>query len=255
MSEVIFARPRYTYDSYTDMHSLIQLSGYPLVYFDEIDPQSDNCYIMTLVNGENQNGWTDARARIILYDLEWRLEGEYPRIPGVSEVWAADPWYAEQIGAQYVLLGSHPGLNLDPSTEADKAADVIMLAYMTNRRMQMAVWLQERGLSIARNAWKEARHNAILQSRAMLHVHQHDNVATVAPQRFALAAAYKIPMIAESVCAPSVMKDAVLWAGYSDLPDVVQRNVYDHRLGALGEALHQVLCVDHSFRKCVESAL
>lgn len=55
MPEIIFARPRWDYNSYTDFYRLIELSGYPLIFFDEIDPDSSNCYVMTILNGENQN--------------------------------------------------------------------------------------------------------------------------------------------------------------------------------------------------------
>ena len=84
MGQIVFARPRTWYDSYSDLYTLIELSGYPLIYFDEIDPESDNKYILTLVNGENQDGWQSPRAEIVLWDIEWRLDGDYPRIPGVS---------------------------------------------------------------------------------------------------------------------------------------------------------------------------
>ena len=75
MTNIIFARPRHHYDSYTDLYRLIELSGYPLIYFDEIDPVSDNLYVMTIVNGENMHGWHQPRAKIVLWDLEWRLDG------------------------------------------------------------------------------------------------------------------------------------------------------------------------------------
>lgn len=257
MSSVIFARPRTSYDSYTDLLRLIALSGYPLVYCDEIDPASDNTYILTLRNGENEHGWSgDVKARIILYDLEWRLEGDPPPMPGVCEVWAADAWYANQIGARYVPLGSHPELALRPGEEADQLTDVIMLSYMTNRRLQMAAWLRERGLSLAANAWGEVRHRNLLGSRLMLHVHQHDHVATVAPQRFALAAAYHLPLVSETVCEPGLFGDqTVIWSEYPALPDRVSGALRENGLAAFGEALHQLLCIDYPFRKCVEQAL
>ncbi len=131
MSDPIFARPRYDYDSYRDLYRLIDLSGFKLIFFDEIDPQSDNCYIMTIINGENNGGWVDPKARIVLWDIEWRLDGEYQRLPGVPEVWASDLWYAEHISAKYVPLGSHPGFALTPPNGQAKPYDAAMLSYMT----------------------------------------------------------------------------------------------------------------------------
>lgn len=257
MSGVIFARPRWNYDSYQDLYSLIALSGYPLVYFDEIDPASDNCYVMTIRNGENENGWSgDVRARIVLYDLEWRLDGQDKPISGVAEVWAADQWYARQIGARYVMLGSHPGLHPWSSDTADKAIDVTMLAYMGPWRRQVIYGqLAAHGLVLGRNGWGEERARTLMQTRAMLHVHQHDHVATIAPQRFALAAAYRLPLISETVCEPGVFKDAVLWSDYNALAQFTAEKVHDSGLTVYGEALHQLLCVERTFRKCIDEAL
>jgi len=255
MSDVLFARPRWEYDSYQDLYRLIALSGYPLIFFDEIDPQSDNCYILTMVNGENQAGWPDAKARIILHDLEWRLDGEYPRMPGVSEVWASDKWYAEQIGARYVPLGSHPDLNLHPDDQRTSAYDVAMLAYMTPRRDQIAVWLREQGVTLAPRGWGEARHQALIQTRAMLQVHQHDWAATTAPQRFALAAAYRLPLISEQAADPGIFQDVVMWADYRSLPAVTSQVVRNGALTAQGEALFNLLCVERTFQSEVEKAL
>ena len=154
MSSVIFARPRHEYGSYQDIYELIRLSGYPLVYFDEIDPTAkDKTYILTIVNGENQAGWPGATARIILYDLEWRSVSDYPRLPGVAEVWAADKWYAQLVGARYVPLGSHPFLGCNYPESAiptdGMRYDVAMLAYLSPRRQAVVGDLTRAGISLA----------------------------------------------------------------------------------------------------------
>lgn len=251
---VIFARPRWNYDSYTDMYSLVTLSGFPLIYFDEIDPSSDDTYICTMINGENQHGWPMDRARIIVWDLEWRLQGEPPNIPGVSEMWASDRWYAEQIGARYVPLGSHPGLNPTPELDTAKEFDFTMLAYMTPRRERIAYEMRVRGLTMTGNAWGEQRHNYLMQSRAMVNVHQHDWAHTTAPQRFALAAAYKLPLISERACDPAIFAAVVLWSEYGALAEFANNQLRSD-LREFGEALHQTLCIDRTFKSEVERAL
>lgn len=254
MADVIFCRTRYPYDSYGDLWRLIQVSGYPLIYADEIDPQSDNTYILTVINGETDNGWAGARARIILYDMEWRLDGAYPTIPGVTERWAADRWYAEKIGAKYVLLGSHPQLNLQADAERpQKDYDFTMMSYMTYRRQWIRDRLLEQRLRISPQGWGESRHLSLSKSYLMLHVHQNDNIPTIAPQRFALAAAYHLPMISETVAEPDVLADVVAWYDYDDLVEATYRN--HRRLYGLGEALHQRLCIDLPFRKNIEAAV
>lgn len=258
MSNVIFARPRTWYDSYTDMYKLIELSGYPLIYFDEIDPASDNKYILTLVNGENQHGWQSPRAEIVLWDIEWRLDGEYPRIPGVNQVWVADQWYAEQlaareVNAQFVPVSSHRDLNPEPDARREKRYDYAMLMYFTYRRQCIRDRALEGGIAISPNAWRNERHDILLSSRAMLNVHQHDDVRTVAPTRWALVAAYRLPMISETI-------DRVLWHGlYYDYDDLVEAaHVWRGReseLQAAGDCLYQQMCVDKTFGRIIEEAV
>jgi hypothetical protein len=256
VSDVIFARPRHEYGSYVDLYRLIELSGYPLMYFDEIDPASDNVYICTMVNGENQNGWPDAAARIVLYDLEWRLNGQYPVIPGVAEVWAADKWYAERIGARYVPLGSHPNLPPAPLQDCPKVWDVAMLAYLPPRRERIVHECEQQGVSVAPRGWGLERHAILQQTKIMLHVHQHDGVSTVAPQRWAIAAAYRMPIISEQVEDKGIFGYSHgLWCDYGHLAEFARLWRDDARLGDYALALHDLLCYQLPFRRSMEQAL
>lgn len=256
MPDIIFARPRYEYDSYKDLYRLIELSGYKLIYFDEIDPQSDNVYVMTLVNGENNGGFPGAKARIILYDLEWRLDGEYPQLPGVTEIWAADLWYAQQIKAKYVLLGSHPGLALTPPNGNERPFDVAMLSYMTHRRRCTFDDLIGHGIRVAPNGWDGDRDVILNSTKIMLHVHQNEFAHTVAPQRFALAAAYRLPLISETLWERGVFsQDFVLTADRENIPELAKYWRFNDNLETRAGALHQLLCHELTFRKCVEAAI
>lgn len=256
MSDVIFARPRWNYESYADLYRLIELSGYQMVYFDEMDPASDNVYIMTIVNGENNQGWQSPRARIILWDLEWRLDGEYPRIPGVREVWASDRWYAETISAKFVPLGSHVRLPPEPLQDCPKVYDVSLLSYMTYRRMHIAHLMKEAGLTLAPQGWGMVRHEALQQTRLFVAVHQLDNVSTIAPQRWAIAAAYKLPVICENVQDGGVFTGRhARFVDYWSIPGTAKA-LRDHEAAReFGEALHDLLCVANNFRTFVEAAL
>lgn len=182
MTNVIFARPRWDYASYADFYRLIELSGYPLIFFDDIDPSSDNTYIMTILNGENMGGWVEPRARIILWDIEWRLDNP-AAIPGVAEVWASDRWYAEQIGARYIPFGSHHDLaSPERQRNGNFDYDVATLAYAGPPRRSTAYSaMRERGLKLSPNGWGNEREHILQHSRAMCHVHQIEGVNTVAP--------------------------------------------------------------------------
>lgn len=258
-----FVKTRTPYDSYVDFFQLAALSGYPIIYCDEIDPHSDHVYIFTPLNGENNHGWAGATCRIILYDLEWRLkesdyawsESDLTIPPGVSEVWAADQWYAGRIGARYVPIGSHPGLVGTAVT--DQAFDVAPLAYRTGRRNAALGQMQDKGLRLAPNCWGEERDAALKASTCVVHVHQHDRVPTVAPLRYAIAAAWHKPLISESVHDRGIFEDAVLYADFSAIADYTALMVkrYPSLLRDKADALYDTLCIEHSFRKCVEKAL
>jgi hypothetical protein len=260
MGEVIFARPRHNYDSYTDLYRLIELAGYPLIFADEIQPDSDNCYIVTIYNGETQGGWAGAKARIVLYDLEWHMDG-LPAIPGVAEIWSPDKWVADKLGWRYVPLGSDARLNPEPDinySDCPKHYDVALLSYMgPPRRQQVAHGLQQRGVSFAPNGWGLERHAALQASRVMAHIHQLEGVYAVAAQRFCLAAAYHLPLVTETLAGPGIFAGKVLMTDAAHYPEFTAMWLAGdgNRLADLGRELHYLLCVEHTFRKCVEAAL
>lgn len=262
MGNVYFVRTVHKYDSYTDYFRLVELSGYPIIDYDDVDIDSDNAYIFTPLSAEWEVRWPDTvKATMILFDLEWRLkESSHPWPESalttpkfVSRLWASDRWYAERIGAQYVPLGSHPDLaqHIDgPSW------DIATLCYHTHRRRTLIDILRDT-CTIAPNAWGDERAAILSQSKAMLHIHQHDNVPTCAPLRFALAAAYNLPLIAETVLDTGVYGDSVLWADYDRLAGYTATMVtrYPQALESKAAALHDTLCLSNSFRSYVEAAL
>lgn len=259
MPKVVFARPEWDYVPYHDLYRLIELSGYELVKFSEIDPDSDNTYIITIYNDETQHGYPGAHARLILLDLEWH--NSKPEIPGVSEVWAADKWYADKIGARYTPLGSHPELNPHPAESARLQYDIAFMAYLDpHRRAHVVERIRRAGLSIAPNGWNEERHRALLASRCVLHVHQHDHIPAVAPLRWCIAAAYGLPIISEAVADRGLFTQShFMTAEYRYLSQFAQLWLKDHasrlRLADYGRALHSLLCQEHTFKKSIEAVV
>lgn len=260
MSDIIFARSREHYDSYMDLHRLITLSGFPLIYMDEIDPDSDNVYIFSTPQthwhtGVERSGWPGAKARIIYWNIEWYEDQNYHNIHGV-EVWSADKWHAEKIGAKYVPMGSHPDLPDAPLENCPKVWDVAMLSYFTNRRLEMKMWLEQGNISLAPNGWGQERHAILQQSHIMLNIHQHDYAFTVPPQRFALAAAYRLPVVTEHVANEGVFTHSyMMQCDRAHMVSFIRMWRADHRLTDYANALHELLCVERTFRKCVEGAL
>tara|TARA_Y100000310_G_scaffold130328_2_gene129518 strand:+ start:2288 stop:3154 length:867 start_codon:yes stop_codon:yes gene_type:complete len=210
--EIVFARTRYDYDSYTDFWKLVELAGFKTCYVDEVDFEAPFIYITSPVNGEwrpHRDNHRDEHqnARLIHWSLErpapvggWREFAEHTRKDlddwYFDEVWFSDKGLSESIGderARFVVLGSHAGLGGSSSTYEH---DIIHLSYGTFRRTRVYGDLQKAGLRMAENCWGEARDEALRASKFMLNLHQ-DDYPVIEPLRFALCAAYAIPMITE----------------------------------------------------------
>lgn len=258
MGDPIFVRPRHDYEPYTDLYKLVELSGYELTFFDRMDTSDPSkCYIFSPANGEIGQGWHGAKARIIQLQLEWELEPSQP-IAGVSEKWTADAWHSQRIGARFVPLGSHPELNLRPSDSPTKEHDVSFLAAPNGRRYSVWGDITDRGLSIAPNGWGEARHSALSKSRCMVIVHQWEAFKCIAPLRWALAAAYKLPIISESVwCRDPFGHGHFMTCDFDRLGKFTELHIRDryNNLEDYGLSLYEKLCHQMTFRKSIEAAL
>lgn len=261
MTDVTFVRTRTEYPPYADFYRLAELSGYPLCYVDEIDPSdSTKVYIVSPINGEWQHGWSHARARIIFNQLEWHTDHKPVELPsGVSECWNGDAWHARLINARHVPIGGHSGLNLDLNDCPAKEYDVAFMAYTdVYRRKLIKDALESHGLKVAPNGWGRERHDILTRSRCIVHVHQWEDIPTIAPLRWCLAAAYGLPIISESVNdrRPFAAGD-FMTADYDSLVETVADALADGngQLETYGRNLHNYLCRVLTFRESVERAL
>ena len=227
------------------------------MYYDEIQPETDNCYILTIRNGDIAGGFPNASARIALYDMEYRREQEAP-IPGVSDYWHLDAWQAQMLGYQYVPVGGHAGLRLT-DTDVEKQYDVAYLAYMTHRRQHIYNALRARGVSLTKtSAWGMERDALLNASRVYLHIHQSEEFPAVPGLRLVVAAAYKLPVVMESPRDAGYFATGLYDDSYAGLVGMVcelKQRGYDAAMQFMGETLHQNLCHNLTFRASVERAL
>jgi hypothetical protein len=253
-----FCRTRYEYGSYTDFWRLVELAGYPTIYVDEIPKDAPGeTFIVTPINGEWKQG-IETSGRVIWWQLEWGLGDGAP--PGTDETWTSDRYHAQEIGARFVPLGSHPSLiQINPAVRwRDPRWDVALLAYMdVYRRAGIIPGLKERSLRVAPNGWGEERDTVLERSRCMLNVHQHDEWPCVPVQRFALAAAAAIPLVSEAMNDPFpyVAGRDFLSASYDDLFPMVTVLLGNGQGRDLAAHLMHTACVDYRFDKNVEKAL
>lgn len=281
MRKIVFARTRHFYHSYQDFWRLVELSEFPTCHVDEMRLDEECVYIFTPVNGEFRPciekerarvGEKSRRAKIVWWFLERPDTGnpdgvvDVPRrateandemAPWVDAIWVSDRYLASlDTRSVYTPLYSHPKL---PETQRDPggyAYDLSHLSSPTPRR-EVILGALGREFRIARNAWGLDRDGLLWTSRAMLNVHQgHSTIGE--PLRFAVAAAYRMPLLSENLYDPWPLEDGktVLQAPYAGIVGAVMgwmRSRGD--LAAFGEALYQKLCVENDFRRGVEEAV
>lgn len=254
MSDVIFVKPRHPYGTYVDMWQLVELSGYRWQYENEIDLASTNTYIFTWFGVQSMFS-LDTKARLICWNLEW---ANIPIFPNV-EYWTPDAWFAQRNDWKYVPVGSHRGLYCDDRRTHLQIYDVALQMYRDPlRRAHMIHRFRDAGLQIAPDGWQDVRHRALMQSRCMVHIHQLEDNATVSPLRFALAAAYRLPVISESLSNAGILDGCVIQSPYHDLPDAILEHLKPERSAELqrhADALYTRLVEQYSFRTVVEAAL
>lgn len=209
-----FVKTRHIYDSYTDFWKLVELSGYSTVYVDEIQLDNpDQQYILSPMNGEF-TAHIDWRIPKRCEILHWNLERpsgsggilQY-KVAGTSlidqgkldGVIVSDKALSFATGFKYVRLGSHVGLG-HPSTYIHKEYQASHMSCYSNTRGFLFEYPNSRtdvyGLNIGPNCWGEQRHDVLMKTLYMLNVHQ-DGMNYMEPLRFALAAAYGLPIITE----------------------------------------------------------
>lgn len=262
MADIIFVRTRHNYGSYVDFFRLAELSGYPIIYFDQI-PQHDSkdvTFIVSPVNGEWNDipkGWL--QAKLILWQLEWNWDGEHNTPACVNEVWNSDKAHAEKSGFKYVPMGSHSGLNVGINWTMGLAPlyDVAQISYQTHRRQIITAQLENSGLKLApmQSLWGINRSEALMQSRVMLHIHQREDTKGIAPLRWCLAAAHGLPIITETI--PDVgIFDAryMMQARYETIASFTAQALQDaNMLADYAASLHRLLCEEWTFKRSVEA--
>lgn len=265
---IVFAMTRYQYDSYTDFWKLVELAKFETCYVDEVDISKPNIYVVSPMNGEwdphiaNQAG-KPHNAHLVHWCLE-RPSGAgglynygksnrfriYDRT--LDDVWVSDRQMGLETQFRFLPLGSDYGLG-EPAR--DKVYDVVHMSYVSGRRANIYGQLDPKLLGP--NGWGLSRHYVLQHSRFALNIHQ-DQFPFQEPLRWALFAAYGLPMLTEEV------KDAYPWnediCVFHPYDGIVGRmkeminNDYD-RWWDVGQRARDHMCKKFNFRKMVLQAV
>lgn len=251
-SDPLFVFSDKDYPSYTDIRRLVELSGFRSVPMSKVDVFSRAPLVVVTPEpvGDRFRG---VAARVICWQLEYAGDYTHNYDQFGGEVWASDKAWADAHGAKYVLMGSHPELAMNAQVKVDSQFDVTMLGYMTPRRQAIKDTLADLRWPADYPGHEIGREIVLTNTRLMLHVHQHDNAPYIAPQRIAIAAAYHMPVISETVADVGDLERFIVQKPYGELAifarEAVNNTLWD------GDLLFNYLCVERPFRRCVEEAL
>jgi hypothetical protein len=123
-----------------------------------------------------------------------------------------------------------------------------------HRRAHVIRLINELGLSIAPDGWDEERANALIKSRLMVHIHQHDYNPSIAPLRFVMAGMAALPILSENVITAMGYDHYCTFSDYSALShtavELIRR---PHLLERMSSEIYNATCIEHTFKGEVES--
>lgn len=229
---------------------LVDLSNFQTIFIDEIEWDSDNVYLITPLNGELPNPLPPHKCKIIWLCIErpshyntWKFDRH-----DIDEIWCCDRNWSERVGARFWTMGSHSKLGY---FEPKKEFDFISNTYDPPRRG--VIWTQLNDLKIAPRSFQRPDLN-YAASKICVVPQQDDPPHAVTPLRFAIAAAYYMPMIyeAETNMEPFVNGLHFWHVKYDEIAVKTRQLLTEPKLRFdLGANLHKLLCVDTNFRRSV----
>lgn len=246
------------YAPYCDLIKLAQLNGYEL----NNEIKDDGAvYICAPIDGSIETQVValpprGARRSKVIY---WMLE----RPPLDPAKWVHDIdqwdeiWYHDVVfeavqfpRARLVRVGSDARLN--PHSFDEKK--IYTFAHMSAPLGRRWHTLRHLPGATAPICWGEERDKVLAMSKYMINIHQ-DTFFYQEPLRFALAAAFKLPLLTEELHPGNLNADCATQAALQDLLDMA-RIWFDFNTPVnSGDALHEFLCHTHSFYRNVKEGL
>ncbi len=234
--------------SYTDVWSLVRLSGFKTCEIGDVDYDSCSTYIFFPCNGNTDAAFNRPhRCKLI----HWKLERNYEVKAYADVTWCSDRFLALMTGSPkcfYVPLGGHPGFGGKPLYP--KMWDFCHLSYAFGEREHRMNLTAENGFTIAPCTFNlEERDIILAHSRWGLALHQTPE-PIIEPPRYILFASWRLPIVAEACADPFPYKTipwspdckALMAADEGYIRDIVEDNYY-------------LMTTRYSFRNCVEKAV
>lgn len=267
---ITFVKTRHHYQPYDDFFKLVEVCNFPTIFVDELNVSEHGVFIVSPMNGEyrphlDNHMHKQRNAHIILWNLE-RPDGSagsvghygesnrqliYQRY--IDECWVSDRRMAEETTLRFVPLGSDE--RLGQPGDGQRRYQFCHLSYEVPRRQTIYKFFEK--AYIGPNSWGEERERVLQQSKFALNVHQ-DHHPFQEPLRFALFAAYGLPIISETIYDSYPWSDEfMVFAGYDHLISTLRSALADdyRKYKDMGLRARERMCHEFQFRKVVELAV
>ncbi len=270
---ITFAKPGHYYQSYSDFWTLVELSGFDVCAISEVDISKPCVYIVTPIAGDSHSGeWgphiANQTGRIHNAHLvHWCLErpsgsggvGNYAfenrkriYVRTLDDIWVSDKALASETMLRHVILGSDYGLGEPCDT---KLYDFCHMSYAVDRRLR--VYDEFTKDRIGWNCWPPERDQILKHSKFALNIHQ-DQFPFQEPLRFALFAAYGLPILTEEIRDAYPWNESVMnfhsYAGIAGHLKGMLLNDYS-RWRDMGMRARDVMCKTYRFKDMVEKVV
>ena len=268
-TEIIFVKTGHDYQSYTDFFKLVELSGFQTVPLHEVDVSRYCVYIVAPHNGEwnphidNQNDKA-RNAHLVLWNIERPSGskgsvGEYAKSNReliykryIDDIWVSDRRLAKEIEMRFVVLGSHKGLG-EPSS--DKRYSFCHMSYEVGRRQTIYKYFPRS--QIGPNSWPPERDKVLKSCKFALNIHQ-DQHPFQEPLRFALFAAYGLPIVSETVLdAYPWGEETMVFSGYDSIVSKMRALIDQNyeQWESFGLRAREMMTEEFEFGKMVRKAI
>ena len=269
----VFVRSTANYEAYTDFWRLVELSSFPVIPAAKVELHRDGLYIwptmdMEFIERLSREPRGSRAAKVIFWNVERPDEKPgvdvrelFQRAMGEILEWADEIWISDMSlhaidrRTVFAILGGHAGLN--ECSHRSMTYDVAHLGRLTPRRIELLKVNEERGLKISPNEWGPDRSRILAASQLLLNIDRVEGLHLASPLRWALAAAYGLPIVTEEAPEPYPMtagKDLVM-APHADLADLVVETLGRRDILSLSHQGWETLCNRWTFRRGVEDAL
>jgi len=274
--DIIFVRTRWHYDSYIDFWRLVELSGFPTCYTDEVAIDKDVVYIVSPYNGEwrpvidSQRG-RERKAKLYMINLERpsgsgsieryiRDNREHIELGYLDNIFVCDANLSRITGFPFMMIGGHEDFGA-VGNKNNKIYDFITLSCYSNHRAWMFQTPEKLypvlgNMKVATNASPNnpLREILLMGTKAMLNIHQ-DGLPFCEPLRMIIAIMYGLPIFTEDC--DTHLYCTYKFSKFSEYATTMKRMLDNDYSILYEEAIvaRQIFSYDNSFRNSVMRAL